>query len=129
MTQPPESPAAPRSKRKPVRRNPHQTGVRWNDDDYARLLANAEKAGMSVSAYIRFCALEKPVTPSRRQATVELQALAKAIGLVNKLGGNVYQLVRFMNFHGIVYPQEVVAALEGLDILIIAMMGAIGRRP
>jgi len=129
MKEPPRSCDTPQPPRRPARRNPRQTVVRWNTEDYANLAARAERAGMNVSAYIRHCALETPVTPARRQLTVELLALAKALAVVNKMGGNLHQIARFLNFHGIPYPGEIVAALVGYDAMVTALMSALGREP
>jgi hypothetical protein len=124
-----QSPDSPGTRRRPVRSNPHQTVTRWNTGDYSKLVARAERAGMNVSSFIRVRTLETPTTPSRRQATVELQALAKALAMVNKMGGNLHQIARHLNFHGIPYPDEIVTALRGYEEMVGAILAAMGREP
>jgi hypothetical protein len=124
-----QSAQSSRPRRNPLRSNPHRTTERWNNEDHARLLANAERAGMNVSSYIRVRALEDPTTPSRRQVTVDLLALAKALALVNRMGGNLHQIARHLNFGGYLEPGELRTALAGYEAMVAAILAAMGRRP
>jgi len=104
----------------------HRTTLRWSAEDYARLQAEADRAGVTLGTFIRSRTLATPTTRPRRRASVDLLALTKALAQVSRVGGNLHQLVRHLNFGGIPYPDEVVAALRGFDEMVGALMHAIG---
>jgi hypothetical protein len=110
-----------------TRQMQYRTTLRWNAQDYARLQADADRAGMTVGTYIRSCVLEAPAPGERRRASVNLQALTKALALVNRMGSSLHQIARFMNFNRILYPDEVIRALRGFDEMVFALMDAIRR--
>lgn len=125
MREPPDS---PRPRRRSVRRNPHQTVTRWNNADYARLLENAERAGLKVGAYIRKCALNAPTTRAHRRPSVDEVKLAPLLKAVNKMGGNLHIIARHLNFGGFPEAGEIHAALDGYYIMVVAVVEAMGRR-
>ena len=104
----------------------HRTTERWSNEDYARLLADAERAGVTLGTYIRSRVLATPTTQPRRRASVDVLALAKALALVNKMGGNLHQLVKHLNFGAIPEVEEVRAALRGYEAMVAAIMTALG---
>jgi hypothetical protein len=112
-----------------VRQKQHRTSTRWNDTDYAALLANVERAGVTMGTYIRSSALGSPTTSARRRSSVELQALAKALAMVNKMGGNLHQIARHLNFGGVLEPGELRMALVGYEAMVAAIMAAMGMQP
>jgi hypothetical protein len=126
-----ETPGKPgRVRSAPERKNPHRTTLRWSNVDYAKLLANVERSGMTVGSYIRSRVLDDiPTTGERRRGSVELVALAKALALVNKMGGNLHQLVRHLNFGGFPIPEEMCEALTGYEAMVAALMDAMGKQP
>jgi len=103
--------------------------LRLGPDERATLEAAAEQEGLSIGGYIRSRALAVPTTRARRRASVDVLALAKALALVNKMGGNLHQLVRRLNFGGIPYPDEVRSALRGYEQMVAAIMAALGMEP
>jgi hypothetical protein len=134
MTELPESPPKePRGRRKrqgsEKRQRQHRTTVRWNEQDYTTLVTNAERAGQTVGTFIRAQALTHPTTRARRAPSVDLLALAKALALVNRLGGNLHQIARHLNFGGYLEPGELRTALAGYDAMVAAIMTAMGRQP
>jgi hypothetical protein len=111
-----------------TRQKQHRTTVRWNPDDHAELMARAERAGQSVGTYIRSRCLDAPTTGTRRRPSVDLLAITRLLGQVNRIGGNLHQLVRHLNFGGVLEPGEVRAALRGYDEVVAAIMAALGRQ-
>lgn len=126
------APKEPRGRRSrtgtETRQMQHRTTERWSSDDYAALVAGAERQGMTLGTYIRSRVLTAPTTRACRRPTVELQALSKALALVNRMGGNLHQLVRHLNFGAIPHPDEVRAALRGYEDMVAAIMHAMGRQ-
>jgi hypothetical protein len=106
----------------------YRTTLRWNAEDYARLQADADRAGVTIGTYIRSCVLASPTTRERRRASVNLHALAKALALVNRMGSSLHQIARFMNFNRILYPNELTRALRGFDEMVGVLMDAMGRQ-
>jgi len=121
------TPKRPRPRRKPHRKHPHRTTLRWSNDDYARLQAEAERAGVTLGTFIRSRTLATPTTRPRRRASVDLLALSKALAQVSRVGGNLHQLVRHLNFGGVPEEGEVNAALTGFNEMVEAVMDAIGK--
>jgi hypothetical protein len=127
----PPAPKEPKGRRKrrgsEKRQMQYRTTERWNGDDYARLQAAAEREGLTIGGYIRSRALANPTTGTRRRASVELLALTKTLAQVSRVGGNLHQLVRHLNFGGLADLDEVRSALRGFDEMVFALMDAIGR--
>ena len=123
---PAKEPSGRRMRRGTEARQRHRRiTYRLSEGEYAEIEAAASSNGVTIGTYIRRCTLASPTTHARRRASVNLQALAKALGMVNKMGGNLHQIARHLNFHGIVYPEEFVAALRGYDMMVAALMAAV----
>jgi hypothetical protein len=126
-------PAEPKGRRKrrgsETRQKQYRTTVRWNEGDYTALVANAERAGQTVGTFIRAQSLARPTTRTRRAPTVDILALAKVLAAVNRMGGNLHQLVRHLNFGGMLEEGELRAALRGYEAMVTALMTALGRQP
>lgn len=102
--------------------------VRVTAAEHAALTAAAAQAGLSVGAFLRAKALGTPGPRAVRRPVVEKEALARALGLIGKYGGNLNQLAHAANAAG-----ELPTALE-LDQLRAevrdvkaALMQALGR--
>jgi hypothetical protein len=125
MDTPPVSP--PRRKRRPNRTSRHQTTHRWNDADYARLLADAERTGLTVSSYIRSRVLAAPTTRARKQVPIDYSALAVALRAFTKVAVNINQIARYLNMGGIPVPEELATAATRVDASRTEVMAAMGR--
>ena len=110
-----------------ARQRQRRLTYRITEAEYAQVEAAACSAGLSLASYARQRTVEQVSTRSRRRASVDVLALAKALALVNKMGGNLHQLVRHLNFGGFPYPGEIAAALKGYDAMVAAIMNALGR--
>jgi hypothetical protein len=119
--------ASPSRKRPPTRRSRHRTTERWNDADYARLLAEAERAGLTLGSYIRSRVLAAPTTRARKQAPVDYSALAVALRAFTKVAVNINQIARYLNTGGIPIPEELEAAAMRIDASRMEVMAAMGR--
>jgi hypothetical protein len=103
--------------------------LRLGPEERAAIEAAADEAGLSMGGYIRSAALTAPTTRARRRPSVDLLAITRLLGQVNKIGGNLHQLVRHLNFGGTLEAGEVRAALRGYDEVVAAIMTALGRQP
>jgi hypothetical protein len=83
---------------------------------------------MTVGTYIRSRALAAPTTHARRRPSVQLHALVKVQGELNRIGGNIHQLLRHVNFGRLVEGDEVRAAFTGYREAIDALLVMAGRR-
>lgn len=107
---------------------------RATDDEAAALVTKAGKAALSLSAYVRARVIEKPqgraTPPRRRKGGADVEALARVLAQLGKVGGNLNQIAHHMNAGGSITAKEVRAELDELRQLRAALMGAIegGRR-
>lgn len=111
--------ARPRKETPP--KKDHFVGIRLTDDLFAVLSGNAEKAGMSLSAYIRQLIAGKTIKaqpPIFHDDTALVSELAK----LNKLGNNLNQIARYFNEGGLMtnpLAQELHHALQEIDKMVI----------
>jgi uncharacterized protein (DUF1778 family) len=70
---------------------------RANAAERALIEEAADRAGLTVSSYVRAQSLARPVTRARRTPPVNRTELARLLGLVNLLGSNVNQIARALN--------------------------------
>ena len=78
------------------------------ENEYRTLQQNAQKCGLSRSAYLRRLILNKPV---KARPTKDIQ---KLIGEINKIGSNVNQIARSVNA-GIAKAEDAKRGLYLLD--------------
>lgn len=119
--------AHPPRKRRPRRTSLRRTTQRWTDADYARLLAEADRAGLKVASYIRSRVLSAPTTRARKQAPIDLAAFAAALRAFTKLAVNVNQIARHLNTFGFPVPPELATLATRLDTDRMDIMRAMGR--
>jgi hypothetical protein len=103
--------------------------LRLGPDERAIIEAAADREGLSIGGYIRSRALATPTTRARRRPSVDVLALAKALAVVNRMGGVIHQLVKHLNYGAIPETEEVRAALRGYQDMVTAIMAAIRGEP
>jgi hypothetical protein len=82
----------------------------------------AELAGLSVGSYLRALALKQAQTRATRRATVDVEALTRLQGQMNRVGANIYQLVRRVNFGDAPEGRDYREALAGYKEVIAAIL-------
>lgn len=112
-----------------TRRKQRRATVRLNAEEYAELTAAAERAGQTVGTYIRARTLAAPTTRARHRPTVETELLAKAVAQLGRIGGNLHQIARRLNFGEIEHAAELPVAIAEFRKVVSALMAAAGRTP
>ena len=102
--------------------------VRVSDTERAELENAAERAGLTLGSYFRQCALTAPKTRAVRRPPIEQKLLAQLLGQLGRVGGNIHQIVKGMNFGEGVMHDELRAALAAFEAASAAIMEAMGRK-
>lgn len=102
-------------------------GFRVSDSERAELEEAAERAGLTLGSYVRQCVLTAPKTRAVRRPPVEKVLLAQLLGQLGRVGGNIHQIVKHMNFGGGVMHDELRSALSSFEEAAAAIMDAMGR--
>jgi hypothetical protein len=79
--------------------------------EFAQLEVAAERAGMSVSMFMRHQCLGTAGPRATRRPPVELRALGQVIGQLGKIGSNVNQIARVLNSGGTIPEGDLKAAI------------------
>ncbi|MFN7835942.1 MAG: plasmid mobilization protein [Burkholderiaceae bacterium] len=101
--------------------------IRLTPDELAAIEAAAERAGMTVGAYMRSVVLAAPVPRQSRRPPVERRALAQLLGQIGKLGSNVNQLAKYGNVGRLIEDRHGAEAAADIAALRAAVMDALGR--
>lgn len=76
---------------------------RVTEEEAAALASDAARAGVDFSTYCRLILLNAPLPRHKR---VDMQAVGKLIGEINRLGGNVNQIAKAANINGQPEPES-----------------------
>ena len=87
----------PRSGSETRQRSAAPARMRLSADERAQLEAAAERAGMTLGAYMRHQCLGTSGPRAVRRPPVERAALAQLLGQLGKVGGNLNQIARALN--------------------------------
>jgi hypothetical protein len=104
--------------------------IRCTPEQRDALTAAADKAGLSLSAYVLAATLNAKPPRAARVPPVNRAMLAQALGLLGRLNGNVNQIARSINYrqHPELYDlRDVPVLIEQLGRELMAALGK-GRR-
>jgi hypothetical protein len=111
------------------RQRVHKVDTRWDGIEHASLAAAAQTAGLSKGAYIRALVLGCPGPRARRSPSVDIEALARAIAALNKVGANLNQIARILNMGGSVsIAHASYTALAETRAAVAEILQLVGRR-
>ncbi len=98
------------------RQRPMLLQARCTLDEFAKVEADAQAAGLSVSGYLRFLVFGA-ITPRTRRAKPgpDIKLLAVLLGRLGMIGNNLNQLVRLGNQGQFIPPAELKAALAAVE--------------
>ena len=100
---------------------------RVSESERAELAQAAERAGLTLGSYIRQRVLSAPQTRAIRRPPVEQKLLAQLLGQLGRVGGNIHQIVKHMNFGAGVMHDELRSALASFEAAAASIMEAMGR--
>ena len=103
--------------------------IRLSEDERASIDGAAESSGLVVGSYARQVLLGAPAPRQVRRPVVERRELARLLGELGKIGGNLNQLARAANSGVLVYEGEIDAGLRDLSEMRDAVLKALGREP
>jgi hypothetical protein len=103
--------------------------VRVSAEEHSEIMDAAERAGLAFGSYARNTLLGAPAPRQVRRPPVERRELARLLGELGKIGGNLNQLAKAANSGVLVYGGEIDAALGGLVEVRDAILKALGRAP
>jgi hypothetical protein len=110
------------------RRTAHLT-IRLTPEERAAIDATAERAGLTAGSFARQSLLEGPVPRQVRRPPIERRELARLLGELGHIGGNINQLAHRSNTGQPVAGREIAEALTGLREMRDAVLSALGRAP
>ncbi len=103
--------------------------VRLSAEERAAIDEAAERVGLAVGSYARQTLLGAPAPRQVRRPPVERKELARILGEMGHIGGNLNQIAKAVNTGVVVYEGEIDAALGGLSEVRAAILKALGRAP
>lgn len=109
-------------------RHRHLT-VRFSDDEREAIDLAAERAGLTPGSYARQTLLGAPTPRQVRRPPVERRELARLLGEIGHIGGNLNQLAKSANQGITLYEEEVMRCLRSLTEVRDAILTALGREP
>jgi hypothetical protein len=107
-------------------RSKHLT-IRLSPDERAQIDQAAERAGLTAGSYARQMLLRAPVPRQVRRPPVERRELARLLGELGHIGGNLNQIARGVNFGDGVDMWELTHVLSDLGPVRDAILKALGR--
>lgn len=100
---------------------------RVSEEERAELEQAAELAGLTLGSYVRQRVLTAPKTRAVRRPPLEQKLLAQLLGQLGRVGGNIHQIVKHMNFGSGVMHDELRPALASFEAAAAAILQAMGR--
>jgi len=102
--------------------------MRCTPAEAAALEARAAQAGLSISAFLRALAVGAPGPRAVRRPAIEKEALARALGLLGRYGGNLNQLAHVANATGAMpIARELADLVREVREVKAALLQALGR--
>jgi hypothetical protein len=103
--------------------------VRLTLVERAAIDAAADRAGLTISSYVREMLLNGPQPRAVHRPQIERAELAKVLGELGKIGSNINQIAHAANLGDAVPRRRIRLALEELAVMKDALLKALGREP
>lgn len=110
-----------------TRQRTHVMTFRVGDADRASIRIDAERSGLTVGSFIRANLKATHGIRATRRAPIEAELLAALLGQVGKIGGNIHQIIRRVNFNEAVPRTEIDAAIADWRAVAQQIMQTLGR--
>jgi hypothetical protein len=118
----------PRKSGSEMRQRQRRMTFRLSAEEYENLDAAARDAGLTLGSYIRAKTVGIAHTGARRRPSLELETIARLQGEMNRVGSNIHQILKRVNFGETPLAYEFEDALRGYREVIEAILAALGRR-
>jgi hypothetical protein len=83
------------------RQRNRRISLRYTDDEFNRIAAKADRAGLAVAAFLRASALDGDAgVRARRRPPADHKALRQLLGECARVGNNINQIARRLNADG-----------------------------
>lgn len=102
--------------------------IRLTDAERVEIEEASRRAGLTVGSYARQQMLKAPPPRAVRRPPLERELIAHLLGQVGRVGGNLHQLVRHLNFGRDADRQQIGEVLGALELLKREIMRALGRQ-
>jgi hypothetical protein len=124
-----QAPAATRGSGSEKRQRVHKKDTRWDELEFAALLAAAQATGLTPSGYIRALVLGCPGPRAQRAApSFDARALGAATVALNRVGNNINQIANVLNAGAsTVTAGECVAVLGDVRAAVACILDIVGR--
>lgn len=103
------------------------TAHRWLDEEFNTVAAKADKAGLSFGAYIRTAVLGTAGPRASRRPPADHVALRQILGHLGRIGNNMNQIAKSLNYGDPCDGPELKAALKEYLGLRDAIYAALGK--
>lgn len=110
-----------------TRQKMERISIRVTAAEKAEIADAANRQGLTLATHARERLLAAPTERKYRRPTVEVQALARLQGEMNRVGSNIHQLLKHIRFGGTPAGDEVVAAFQGYREVVAAILSALRR--
>jgi hypothetical protein len=100
--------------------------VRVKEHERLKIEANAAAVDLCASSFLRVLGTGQQRPSERRRPNPDLRQVSKLLAEFGRVGGNVHQLVKEMNFGGIPRAAELEAAGREVRALVAAAIKALG---
>lgn len=110
-----------------TRQKMERVSIRVTAAEKAEIAEAANRAGLTLATHARMRLLAAPTERKYRRPTVEVQALARLQGEMNRVGSNIHQLLKHIRFGGTPAGDEIVSAFQGYRDVVAAILAALGR--
>lgn len=113
-----------------TRRRNERITVRLDKEERKILEEAAERAGVTLGTYVRSRVLapEQIKTRAVRRPSIEQEKLAQLLGQLGRVGGNIHQIAKRLNFQEHVANDEISVALSSFEEAAESIMLAMGRK-
>ena len=111
-----------------TRRKERRISLRVLPDEYKQVETAAAGAGLTIASYARLRLVDTPHTRSRRRPLVDVAALARTLGQLNKVGSNINQIAHAINLGETPLTRDIHDTLGGIREVLAAIREAMGLR-
>ena len=78
------------------RQRPHQTLIRWSDEEFADAIGKADQSGLARAAFMRAAILGNPGPRAQRRPPADHKALRQLLGETGRISNNANECARVL---------------------------------